>query len=284
MKNLIKLLLVLMVIFLKVNLSIAVIPSYKLIANEFTMISPNTLEFEIRLIHTNPDSSIFLYSLGQYLFDFNPEFSNGGTLTLIKLDSELPEGLQPYNLSVNGSQLQLPGGFFTSNYPNISSSFPGTLIVKVRLQTSAASFTGSLDLNWRNGPENLYTRIRAYINNWNTEITNPLNHFIDFPTGTQSNMSNIPGKYSLYQNYPNPFNPVTKIKFDLPSDIRIQLSEVKLVVYNNQGKEIVTLFNGKQDPGSYAVDFNGEGLPSGVYFYKLEAGEYVETKRMMLLK
>ncbi len=94
----------------------------------------------------------------------------------------------------------------------------------------------------------------------------------------------IPKNYFLFQNYPNPFNPVTDIRYSIPSNFKSQTSNVKLVVYDNLGKEIITLINGKQNPGSYSVDFNAEGLPSGVYFYRLEAGEFVETKTMILLK
>lgn len=103
-------------------------------------------------------------------------------------------------------------------------------------------------------------------------------------TNIKTLSSSIPERFSLDQNYPNPFNPVTVIRYSIPSDVRGQASEVKLVVYNNLGKEILTLVNEKQNAGSYAVDFNGEGSPSGVYFYKLEAGEFIETKRMILLK
>ncbi|HMS66091.1 MAG TPA: T9SS type A sorting domain-containing protein, partial [Ignavibacteria bacterium] len=67
-------------------------------------------------------------------------------------------------------------------------------------------------------------------------------------------------------------------------DTRRETQDVKLIIYNNLGMGVKTLVNDKQNAGSYAVEFNGEGLPSGVYFYKLEAGEFVETKRMVLLK
>jgi len=104
------------------------------------------------------------------------------------------------------------------------------------------------------------------------------------PVGIITSNITAPQNFILSQNYPNPFNPITIIRYSIPSDVRGQTSDVKLVVYNNLGKEIITLVNEKQNPGSYAVDFNGEGLPSGVYFYKLEAGEFEETKRMILLK
>jgi hypothetical protein len=83
----------------------------------------------------------------------------------------------------------------------------------------------------------------------------------------------------LTQNFPNPFNPNTIINYQLPIS-----NFVSLKVYDALGKEVATLVNQKQNSGSYEVEFNGEGLPSGIYFYKLEAGDFVETKRMILLK
>ncbi len=102
----------------------------------------------------------------------------------------------------------------------------------------------------------------------------------------------VPLKFSLYQNYPNPFNPVTKIKFDVTvSPFEGGRGDVKLVIYNIQGKEIITLVNQQLTPGTYEADWNASEYPSGVYFYKLEfrqagssTGNYSETKRMVLIK
>jgi hypothetical protein len=113
-------------------------------------------------------------------------------------------------------------------------------------------------------------------------------------------LDRIPNKFSLSQNYPNPFNPSTTIKFTIP---QTPLSfgeglEVRLIVYDILGNEIVTLVNEEKKPGVYEVEFNidshsGEirnlpagrqGLVSGIYFYQLRAGDFVETKKMVLLK
>ena len=96
--------------------------------------------------------------------------------------------------------------------------------------------------------------------------------------------NSIPEYFSLEQNYPNPFNPHTIINYAIPSNVRSQTSDVKLLIYNSLGKHIATLVNENQNAGSYSVEFNGEGLPSGVYYCKLEAGDFVETKRMVILK
>jgi hypothetical protein len=94
-----------------------------------------------------------------------------------------------------------------------------------------------------------------------------------------SPISSIAEKYSLSQNYPNPFNPTTKINFAIP-----QNGFVSLKVYDISGKEVMTLVNKNMTVGSYAVDFNGALLSSGVYFYRLETGSFTETKKMMLVK
>ncbi len=89
----------------------------------------------------------------------------------------------------------------------------------------------------------------------------------------------VPQKYSLNQNYPNPFNPITKIKFEIP-----KLSNVKLTVFDILGKEIKTLINKNLKPGVYESDWDGSNFPSGIYFYSLKTSDFIETKRMILLK
>jgi hypothetical protein len=85
--------------------------------------------------------------------------------------------------------------------------------------------------------------------------------------------------FSLLQNYPNPFNPTTTIKFQIP-----ELNFVTLKVFDVLGNEIATLVNEEKPMGIYEVEFDGKGLPSGIYFYQLQASNFVETKKMILLK
>ncbi len=85
--------------------------------------------------------------------------------------------------------------------------------------------------------------------------------------------------YFLYQNYPNPFNPTTTINYQIP-----ELSFVTLNVYDVLGSEVVTLVNEEKPVGSYEVVWNAKELPSGIYFYTLRAGSFVETKKMILMK
>jgi len=104
------------------------------------------------------------------------------------------------------------------------------------------------------------------------------------PTAIRNISAEIPDNYNLSQNYPNPFNPVTKIKFDIPSSVRRQTSNVKLIIYDISGKEVRTLVNEQLQPGSYEVTFEAASLSSGVYFYKLEKGSYSKVLKMALIK
>jgi hypothetical protein len=96
---------------------------------------------------------------------------------------------------------------------------------------------------------------------------------------SEGSMSTKPSVYALKQNYPNPFNPITTISFDLPKE-----STVQLQIYNLQGKVVSTLVNETMDEGNHNVRFNSSGLPSGVYFYRLQTQEFTDIKRMLLLK
>ena len=98
-------------------------------------------------------------------------------------------------------------------------------------------------------------------------------------TDVKSAEPGIAESYSLTQNYPNPFNPTTQISFTLP-----KAGNVSLTVYNTLGQKVATLVNGNLAAGSHTVSFNANNLASGVYFYRLSAGSYASTMKMMLLK
>ena len=104
-------------------------------------------------------------------------------------------------------------------------------------------------------------------------------------------IENLPAKFEISQNYPNPFNPVTTIKYSIPKEVKSDAStssatksNVKLIVYDILGRKIRTLVNEVQKAGNYEVEFDASELTSGVYFYKLHAGEFIKTKKMLLLK
>jgi len=102
--------------------------------------------------------------------------------------------------------------------------------------------------------------------------------------GISGNNSSVPDKFNLEQNYPNPFNPETKIRFSISSDVKSEMSNIKLSIFNILGKEVTVLVNKQLLPGSYEFTFDGSNLNSGIYFYKLTAGDFSETKKMMLVK
>ena len=98
------------------------------------------------------------------------------------------------------------------------------------------------------------------------------------PTGVKET-GKLPTSYGLKQNYPNPFNPTTNIVYQLP-----QASDVTLIIYNIFGQEVGTLVNHHQQAGEYVVDFKPNALASGIYYYRLTAGKFVETKKMLFVK
>jgi len=98
-------------------------------------------------------------------------------------------------------------------------------------------------------------------------------------TGVENETSQIPTEFNLYQNYPNPFNPTTTINYSVPKE-----NFISLKVYNMLGAEVATLVNEKKTPGLYELNFGGENLPSGVYVYRIEAGSFSASKKMLLIK
>ena len=114
----------------------------------------------------------------------------------------------------------------------------------------------------------------------NDRITTWLETGIDKYTSVRENNNKvIPSSFSLSQNYPNPFNPATAISYQLPAS-----SHVMLKVYDILGREVVTLVNNYHQAGNYKVEFNAPKLVSGIYFYRLQAGDFVQTKKLILLK
>ena len=93
------------------------------------------------------------------------------------------------------------------------------------------------------------------------------------------NIAPLPKDFSLMQNYPNPFNPNTNISFNIPKE-----SNVKVNVYNMLGQIVINIFTGRLGAGTHSFEFNGSSIPSGIYFYRLEADNYTATKKMTLMK
>lgn len=105
-------------------------------------------------------------------------------------------------------------------------------------------------------------------------------HNIGNIAGVQQINSGIPQNFSLHQNYPNPFNPVTIIRFDISESS----ANVKLAVFNSLGQQVSLPVNEALTAGSYEVAFDGSMLPSGVYYYRLESGDFIDMKKLVLMK
>ena len=101
----------------------------------------------------------------------------------------------------------------------------------------------------------------------------------DAPVKVKEYMTEIPGEFSLSQNYPNPFNPSTTIQFTVAKP-----SHVKLKLFDIAGRQVATLVDEVFMPGTYTTVFEAKDLASGIYFYRLEAGGFVETRKFTLLK
>ena len=108
----------------------------------------------------------------------------------------------------------------------------------------------------------------------------------DFPTYVENDNENVNLDFSLHQNYPNPFNPVTTIKYTIPALVvgNENFRSVQITIFDILFREIKTLVNEQKPAGTYEVQFDASQLSSGVYFYQLSAGSFIQTKELMLLK
>ncbi|MCF8241300.1 MAG: T9SS type A sorting domain-containing protein [Melioribacteraceae bacterium] len=118
-------------------------------------------------------------------------------------------------------------------------------------------------------------------------------YYQDILANTQEDNELIINEYKLYQSYPNPFNPTTTIEFNIPAVVGTSPTTVgkrdlslhtKIIVFDILGREVKTLINKPMQPGRHKVEFDASGLASGVYFYQLKAGDFIQTKKMVLLR
>ncbi len=170
-----------------------------------------------------------------------------------------------YRINLNIDQTQTNAGFFWSPIDvkiNFGSS-DTTLVVWDSLETQ------SFELYVNEEPQS----VELDPDNWILRDVEQVAALVNEPK------TSTPAQYRLNQNYPNPFNPSTVITYTLP-----KAGNVTLTVFNALGQKVRTLVYGKQGPGRYSVKFNANGLFSGVYFYRLTAGNYSTTKKMILLR
>lgn len=162
----------------------------------------------------------------------------------------------------------------------------GENIISIRLVKSDGSYLyeGAVADNSA-GPTESFNSIMFGINNSTTTSMKLENVYVDMgdsldtPIEKNPAPSGLPNKFALHQNYPNPFNPTTNIKFDLP-----KAADVQLTVYNILGQKVMTLVSRKMQAGYHLVNFNASHLASGMYIYRIKAGNFVSVKKMMLIK
>jgi len=280
------LIITILVVILLTNISFADAPKFKINVSNLNHTSKNTLEFDIYLLNGNNENSKqeeLRYSLGQYFFEFNPKIANGGNLNYTIVNSELPEAMRPRNASVKDNQLRLFVNSVSAdkgNLPVFIAKSPGLLIARMKLETSADKFADT-PLELQQSKSIFKTKVFAFDGKKNIELTNSDYNSIEGVTGNspKESAANLPTEFALLQNYPNPFNPSTTINYELPAS-----NFVTLKIYDLVGKEVATLVNEKLDAGRYTATFNGSNLASGMYFYKITAGEFTFVRKMVLIK
>ena len=204
-------------------------------------------------------------------FDVN---GNGMLIDDITIDEQIPVELTSFTALVNESDVTLSwitaselnnSGFYVERR-NGNESWNNLGFVEGQGTTTEKQSYTFMDKNLVSGIYNY--RLKQIDNDGSFEYSK----VIEVDLG-------MPMEFSLSQNYPNPFNPLTKIRYSIPKS-----SNVIIKVFDILGNEIGTLINEEKPIGNYEVDFNSSGLPSGLYFYRLLAGDFVQIRKMILLK
>ena len=203
------------------------------------------------------------------------------TVVILNLASALPSG--NYKLRVMAAERLIhytspPGTNGETDFQYCyRKSFPD--VNGVSIPTSAGTYTYTYTYKRQSDWVDTSIFTVAFVqNDASTELINS-GKGVYHPLGIQGNNSNVPTDYVLNQNYPNPFNPTTNIGFEIPKS-----GNVLLKIYDVLGNVVYTLINGHLDKGKYNYEFSGDKIASGIYFYRLDAGAFSETKRMILTK
>ncbi|QQS60527.1 T9SS type A sorting domain-containing protein [Candidatus Falkowbacteria bacterium] len=236
------------------------------------------------IVQSTTDSIV----LDVYLKSTGTRFEYNGSQYIAQIDTAqfYPTSMRTIGDFIYNNQIS-PSGIvvMSATAPNngvivISDTGDGTEIARIIIKGQRRGSGNPQQLiTWRN-EVNPFTKIFAVYQNLHVNITTPETHFIFNTTTSVGNSQTVlPKDFKLTQNYPNPFNPSTKINYELPSD-----GIVSIKLFNVSGKEVATLVNEVKTAGYYTVTFNASNLPSGAYFYRLEAESFIETKKMLLIK
>lgn len=147
-------------------------------------------------------------------------------------------------------------------------------------QTTQSEIPFSFDVEYNIGETNADTiefliTDRAYRQTGNKGISLTKQFVLEY---------SVPTEYRLEQNYPNPFNPVTKIRYSVPQNTGSKMQNIELIIYDILGNKVTTLVNEQKKTGYYEVEFNASQFASGVYIYRLQANDFIATKKMLLIK
>jgi len=186
------------------------------------------------------------------------------------------------------SELDFDSRFQYNKYVKKVSADSGLVDLNILIHANSYPITLTWELNPENGIEYSFIndsgtgKISASLNKLSQLTFYNLNDNmikLSAMANEREGFANIPLKYNLHQNFPNPFNPVTTIKYDI-----INVQDVKVTIYDILGREIKTLVNEQQQPGSYTIKWDASDISSGVYFYQLKTKDYISTKKMIFLK
>jgi PKD repeat protein len=198
--------------------------------------------------------------------------------TVHNVEEDIPAGYLKTNFKANVISGEEP---LTVQFSDLSVSDPNTPAISWEWDFDNNGIVDATDQN----SSHIYTQVGDYsvrlvVSNGNSADTLIRTDYISVSSVTSVKGENqLPAEFSLSQNYPNPFNPSTVIKYSVAEETLVTLK-----VYNILGTELVTLVNEKKTPGFYELNFGGEKLPSGVYVYRIEAGSYTSSKKMLLIK
>jgi photosystem II stability/assembly factor-like uncharacterized protein len=223
---------------------------------------------DVRAIDIAPNAYVYLATFGGGVF----RSTNPIPVELLSFTASLNAGLIQLNwqtaTEINNSGFEILKST-DNNYFNLAG------FVKGAGNSTAPIFYSFIDSEVKSG-ERYFFKLKQIDFDGTFTFSNTIE--VDIP---------LPATFSLEQNYPNPFNPSTKIKYNVPGIIANEAYQSQLVtlkVFDVLGNESATLVNEQKLSGTYEVEFDARGLTSGVYFYQLRAGSFIETKKMLLLK
>ena len=220
----------------------------------------------------------------QYPFTYNDEYSDtySGTAILSGFITIDVTGSINRRADATGT-INLPFGTFSNALRTKSvhiETDSATTVTQYVLKISAIEYSWYVDL-YKFPVLTIYSYVN--VENGDTTVGKEVYYCNSQPIGIHKTGNSVPESFELFQNYPNPFNPVTKIHFAIPPS-RGARGVTKIIIYDVLGREVAVLVNQELTPGEYEVKFDGSNYSSGVYFYRLIAGGYTETRKLVLLK